>query len=741
MPPKKKTPKREEVLVPAMVEEQGITETLITNFMPYAMSVIVSRAIPEIDGLKPSHRKLLYTMYKMNLLRGQRTKSANVVGQTMKLNPHGDQAIYDTLVRLSRGNGALLHPLIDSKGNFGKCYSRDMAYAAPRYTEVKLDAITAELFRDIDQEAVDFVPNYDNTMTEPVLLPTAFPNILVNANQGIAVSMASTLCSFNLSEICRTTVELIRNPNHDILTTLLAPDFPTGGELIYNRAQLEQIYETGRGSFRIRARWRHEKQGNLIEIYEIPYTTTVEAIMDKTAELIKSGRIREIADMRDETDLNGLKIAIDLKRGVDAEKLMQKLFKMTPLEDSFSCNFNILIAGTPMVLGVRRILEEWTAWRTECIRRRVHYDLRRKRDRLHLLKGLGKILLDIDRAIAIIRETEEESEVVPNLMIGFGIDEIQAEFVAEIRLRNINRQYILKRVEETSSLEADIASLEELAGSKTKLRNVIIKELGEISKNYGAARRTLIIEEGEQVLTEDEDTTPDYPVHLFLSREGYFKKITPQSLRMSGEQKLKEGDTVAQTFEARNAEEIIFLTNQAQAYKTRLSEFEDAKASVLGEYIPVKLGMEEGELPVFAFLPGDYGGSLIYAFENGKVARVAANTFETKTNRRRLTSAYSDKSPLVAAFHIREDTEIALYSSAGRMLLVNTAMLTPKTTRDTIGVAVVSLKAGYKVEDAKRAADVTLADPKRYRSRTLPATGAKLLPADQPEQQLTLGLE
>ena len=742
MPPKKKkTSQREENQIPALVDEQGITETLITNYMPYAMSVIVSRAIPEIDGFKPSHRKLLYTMYKMNLLHGQRTKSANVVGQTMKLNPHGDQAIYDTLVRLTRGNGTLLHPLIDSKGNFGKCYSRDMAYAAPRYTEVKLDAITAEVFRDIDQEAVDFIPNYDNTMTEPTLLPTAFPNILVNANQGIAVGMASTLCSFNLAEVCRTTIELIRNPQHDILTTLVAPDFPTGGELLYNRAQLAQIYETGRGSFRIRARWKYEKDGNLIEIYEVPYTTTVEAIMDKTAELIKAGRIREIADMRDETDLNGLKLAIDLKRGVDPEKLMQKLFRLTPLEDSFSCNFNILIAGTPMVLGVRRILEEWTAWRTECIRRRVHFDLRRKRERLHLLQGLGKILLDIDRAIAIIRETEEESEVVPNLMIGFGIDEVQAEFVAEIRLRNINRQYILKRVEETSSLEAEIASLEALVGSKTKLRHVIIKELNEIAKKYGVPRRTVVVEEDEKTTFQEDDTTPDYPVNLFLSREGYFKKITPQSLRMSSEQKLKEGDAIAQTFEARNTEEIIFLTNRAQAYKTRLSEFDDMKASVLGEYVAAKLNMEDGEFPVYAFLPGDYSGTLLYVFENGKVARIAANTFETKTNRRRLTAAYSNKSPLVATFHLKEETEIALYSSAGRMLLLNTAMLAPKATRDTIGVAVMSLKAGQKVESASLLAELHLAEPKRYRSRTLPAAGAKLAPSDLPEQQLTLGIE
>ncbi|MBE6935739.1 MAG: topoisomerase IV [Ruminococcaceae bacterium] len=744
MPPKKKDPKAPkrgaEEMIPAMIDEQGITETLTTNFMPYAISVIVSRAIPEIDGFKPSHRKLLYTMYKMNLLHGQRTKSANVVGQTMKLNPHGDQAIYDTLVRLARGNGALLHPLVDSKGNFGKCYSRDMAYAAPRYTEVKLEAITAELFRDIDQDAVDFVPNYDNTMQEPTLLPTAFPNVIVNANQGIAVGMASTLCSFNLAEVCRTTVELIRNPRHDILSTLTAPDFPTGGELIYNRAQLEQIYETGRGSFRVRARWRYEKQGNLIEIFEIPYTTTVEAIMDRTAELIKAGRVKEIADMRDETDLNGLKLTIDLKRGVDAERLMQKLFKLTPLEDSFSCNFNILIAGTPMVLGVRQILEEWTAWRTECIRRRVFFDLGKKKDRLHLLRGLSKILLDIDRAIAIIRETEEESEVIPNLMIGFGIDERQAEFVAEIRLRNINRQYILKRVDETSSLEKEIEELEALVASKAKLRNVIIRELNEIAKKYGEPRRTQIIEESETQDFEEEDAAPDYPVHVFLSREGYFKKVTPQSLRMSGEHKWKEGDALAQTFEARNAEEIIFLTNRAQAYKTRLSEFEDMKISALGKYVPNELGMDEGEVPVYAFLPGDYTGHLIYLFENGKAARVAAATFETKTNRRRLTSAYSDKSPLVGVYHIREDLEIGLFTSAGRLLLLNTAMLTPKTTRDTIGVAVMTLKPNQTVTATKPLAELTLADPKRYRSRTLPAAGMKLAAGDQFEQQLTLEL-
>ena len=743
MPPRKKkdAPKREEVLVPAMIDEQGITETLTTNFMPYAMSIIVSRAIPEIDGFKPSHRKLLYTMYKMNLLHGQRTKSANVVGQTMRLNPHGDQAIYDTLVRLSRGNGALLHPLIDSKGNFGKCYSRDMAYAAPRYTEVKLDAITAELFRDIDQDAVDFVPNYDNTMQEPTLLPTAFPNILVNANQGIAAGMASALCSFNLSEVCRTTVELIRNPRHDVITTLTAPDFPTGGELIYNRAQLDQIYETGRGSFRVRARWKYEKNGNLIEIYEIPYTTTVEAIMDKTAELIKAGRVREIADMRDETDLSGLKLAIDLKRGTDPEKLMQKLYKLTPLEDSFSCNFNILIAGTPMVLGIREILTEWVAWRTECIRRRYYHDLQRKRERLHLLQGLSKILLDIDRAIAIIRETEEESEVIPNLMIGFGIDEAQAEFVAEIRLRNINREYILKRVDETASLEKEIASLEELIGSRKKLHDVIIRELKEIDKKYGQPRCTMIVEESESAPVIEENTTPDYAVNIFFTREGYFKKITPQSLRMSGEHKLKEGDEILQSFEARNTDELIFLTNQGQAYKSRAADFEDSKTSVLGDYVPAKLGMDEGEIPVFVFVPGDYSGGLLYVFENGKAARISVNTFETKTNRRRLTAAYNTKSPLVGAFHFKEDMEVALYSSAGRMLLLNTAVLTPKTTRDTIGVAVMTLKNGQRVEQAKLLSALTIADPKRYRSRTLPAAGAKLAPADQPEQQLTLGLE
>ena len=741
MPPKKKK-KNEVELVQAIIDEQGITETLTTNYMPYAMSVIVSRAIPEIDGFKPSHRKLLYTMYTMGLLRGKLTKSANIVGQTMKLNPHGDAAIYETMIRLSVGNGALLHPFVESKGNFGKCYSRDMAYAASRYTEAKLAPFAEEIFRDIDADPVDFVPNYDNTLTEPTLLPTSFPNILVNPNQGIAVGMASSFCGFNLKEVCETTIELIRNPKHDLLSTLTAPDFPTGGELIFNREAMEKIYETGRGSFRVRAKWRYEQKGNLVEIYEIPYTTSVEAIMDKAAELIKAGRIREIADMRDETDLSGLKITIDLKRGVDADKFMQKMFRLTPLEDSFSCNFNVLVAGAPVVLGVRELLNEWVDWRTESIRRKTKYDLARKSERLHLLKGLSKILLDIDKAISIIRNTEEESEVIPNLMIGFGIDEVQAEFVAEIRLRNINKEYILKRISEVEALEKEIADLKELAGSEKRLRNVIIKDLQAIIKKYAQERRTTIVEETQVAEDAQElEQVPDYPVHLFISREGYFKKITPQSLRMSGEQKLKEGDAMAQHLEGNNSDELVLLTNLAQAYKTRLSEFEDTKASVLGDYLPAKLGMDEGEYPVFAFLPGDYAGSLVYIFENGKAARISQNLFETKTNRKRLTNAYSDKSPLVAAFAIREETELALYTSQDRMLVLNTAMLTPKSTRDTIGVNVVTLKGTHKVEYACLLSQSGITDAKRYRTKSIPAAGAKLLPGDARDRQLELEFE
>jgi len=720
---------------PIIIDEQPITETLTTNFMPYAMSVIVSRAIPEIDGLKPAHRKLLYTMYKMGLLSGARTKSANVVGQTMRLNPHGDAAIYETMVRLARGNGALLHPLVDSKGNFGKVYSRDMAYAAARYTEVKLEGIMQEFFRDIDQEAVDFSPNYDNTMKEPNLLPTAFPHILVNPNQGIAVGMTSLICSFNLAEVCTTTAALIKNPDHDILSTLIAPDFPTGGLLLYDREELQRIYDTGRGTFKVRA--RYQVVDGRIEITELPYTTTVEAVMDKCAELIKLGKLREVSDIRDETDLNGLKLTFDLKRGVDGDKLMQKLYKMTTLEDSFGCNFNILIGGYPKVMGIGEILEEWTAWRTECVKRRLFFDLTKKKERLHLLQGLGKILLDIDRAISIIRETESESEVVPNLMIGFGIDEIQAEFVAEIKLRNINRAYILNRLDETKDLEAEIAKLEETIGSKTKLRSVIVSELNAISKKYAQPRRTEIIETGEIETFDEEEEVRDYAVNLFVTKEGYIKKITPQSLRMASEQKLKEGDGILFSAETMNNAEFIILTNQAQAYKAKCAEFEDSKASVLGDYLPQKLGMEEGELPVFVFLPGDYSGSLFFVFENGKCARVPAKSYETKTNRRRLLGAYCDKSPLVAAFHFTEDIELALCSTANRLLLLSTAMVAPKASRDTQGVNCMTLTGKHKVERAVTLSDAHIANPKRYRMKSLPAAGAIVKEEDMGQLSLS----
>ena len=630
------------------VVEQDISDTLRQNFMPYAMSVILSRAIPEIDGFKPSHRKLLYTMYKMGLLNGGRTKSANIVGQTMRLNPHGDAAIYETMVRLARGYEALLHPFVDSKGNFGKVYSRDMAYAASRYTEAKLDPICQELFRDIDADTVDFIDNYDNSMLEPTLLPTTFPNVLVSANMGIAVGMASNICGFNLREVCQTAIARIKNPECDLLETLPAPDFPTGGEILYDPKEMRQIYETGRGSFRVRAKWRYVKEGNLIEIYEIPYTTATEPIIDKVSELIKAGKIREIADMRDETDLNGLKLTIDLKRGVDPDKLMQKLFRSTPLMDSFSCNFNILIEGMPKVLGVGEILEEWTAWRSQCVRRRVYFQLQKKKDKLHLLQGLGKILLDIDKAIAIIRETEQEQDVVPNLMTGFGIDEIQAEYVAEIKLRNINKEYILKRIQETASLEAEIEDLQKTLDSEARIRKLIVSELEQVSKKFGTDRKTTLIHESDVPAADEEDETPDYPVHLFLSREGYFKKITPQSLRMSGEQKFKEGDGLLAAYETTNRAELLVFTDKCQVYKAKCAEFEDSKASVLGDYLPAKLSMDEGETVVAVCLPGDYSGNILFVYENGKVAKIAASSYDTKTNRRRLTGAYCDKSPLKA---------------------------------------------------------------------------------------------
>ena len=723
----------------AAVVEQPITDTLELNYMPYAMSVIVSRAIPEIDGFKPSHRKLLYTMYKMGLLTGARTKSANIVGQTMRLNPHGDAAIYDTMVRLSRGYGALLTPFVDSKGNFGKSYSRDMSCAAPRYTEAKLTAICAELFRDIDSDTVDFVDNYDSTMKEPTLLPTTFPNILVSANSGIAVGMASQFCGFNLKEVCETTAAYLKNPDCDLTETLLAPDFPTGGELICDSAALREIYDTGRGSVRVRAKYRYVKEENLIEIYEIPYSTTVEAILDKVAELIKAGRAKEIADMRDETDLSGLKLAIDLKRGTDPDKLMTKLYKLTPLEDAFACNFNVLIAGTPKVLGVRQILEEWTAWRTESVRRRVYFVLKKKQDKLHLLKGLKRILLDIDKAIRIIRETEEESEVIPNLMIGFGIDQIQAEYVAEIKLRNINKEYILKRVNETAALQDEIADLEDTLNDPRRVKKLIVEELNAVAKKYGEPRRTSIVYGHEIEVYQEEEETEAYPVHLFLSREGYFKKITPQSLRMSGEQKFKEGDGLRQSFETVSNAEIMFFTDQCQVYKTRLSEFDDTKASVLGDYLPAKLGMDAGENVIYAVLPGaDYTGALLFFFENGKAARVDLTAYKTTSNRRKLTGAYSDKSPLKCILRIDQDREVAVYSTEPRCLIFHTALLSPKTTRSTQGVAVMTLKPKYRLDTAAYLDQTPIANQSRYRVRAVPAAGALLRQEDTEERQIGL---
>ena len=723
----------------AEVLEQPITETLELNYMPYAMSVIVSRAIPEIDGFKPSHRKLLYTMYDMGLLTKARTKSANVVGATMKLNPHGDAAIYDTMVRLSRGYGALLHPFVDSKGNFGKVYSRDMAWAASRYTEVKLDTICGELFRDIDQDTVDFVDNYDGKLKEPALLPTTFPNVLVSANQGIAVGMASNLCGFNLGEVCDTTIAFLKNPDHDILSTLKAPDLPTGGELIYDAAALGEIYRTGRGSFKVRAKWRYLKSENLIEVYEIPYSTTSEAIMDKVSELVKAGKIKEIADMRDETDLTGLKLAIDLKRGTDPDKLMSKLFRMTPLMDSQSCNFNVLIAGMPRVMGVREILEEWTAWRADSVRRRVYFNMKKKQDKLHLLQGLRRILPDIDRAIQIIRETEEDAEVVPNLMIGFGIDQVQAEYVADIRLRNINKEYILKRTQEVDSLEAEIEDLQATVNDPKRIRKIIIGELTEVRKKYAVPRRTDILYEYEAENAQgEEDDTPDYPVHLFLSREGYLKKITPQSLRMASDQKYKEGDGPFLYWEGNNRDELLVFTDRQQCYKTRLSEFDDSKASVLGDYLPTKLGMDGEERVLWACIPGDYSGQLLFCFENGKTARVELSAYQTQTRRKKLTGAYSDKSPLVTAFLLREELELALYSSDGRCMVFHTAVLAPKTTRTTQGVNVMALKPKRTVTQVLPLAETAIVNAARYRARSLPVAGAILREEDRGEKQLSL---
>ena len=720
------------------VVEQHITDTLEVNYMPYAMSVIMSRAIPEIDGFKPSHRKLLYTMYKMGLLQGGTIKSANIVGRTMQLNPHGDAAIYETMIRLARGNESLLHPYVESKGNFGKSYSKNMQYAASRYTEAKLAPISAELFRDIDKDTVDFVPNYDNTMTEPTLLPVTFPSVLVNANMGIAVGMASNICSFNLKEICDTTVALIKDPDADITETLKAPDFIGGGQILYDEDKMNEIFRTGRGSFKIRAKYSYDKKNNCIDIYEIPATTTTEAIIDKIVELAKGGKAKEISDIRDETDKKGLKITIDLKRGTDADKLMKKLYKMTPLEDSFGCNFNVLIAGTPTVLGVRELLLEWIAFRTECVNRRVFFDLSKAKDRLHLLEGLQKILLDIDKAIRIIRSTDEESEVVPNLMIGFGIDKIQADYVAEIKLRHLNREYILKKTEDIEKLRAEIEDMEDILASRSRVKKIIVNELSDVVKNYDKPRRSEIIYTSDIVdESEPDEEIPNYPVTLFFTKEGYFKKITPQSLRMSGEQKLKENDEIIETVEAANNTELLFFTDKCRVYKAKAADFDDSKASVLGDYVASKLEMEPDENAVYMAVTTDYKGFMLFFFENGKLAKIDLSAYETKTNRKKLIKAYCEKFPVVNMFCVTEDKEYVMKSTSGRILLLNTGAIAVKTTKDSMGVSVMTLKKGHRVSSVKEYTDGEFVKPARYRTRTLPAAGATLS-ADDVGEQLTL---
>lgn len=720
------------------VVEQHITDTLEVNYMPYAMSVIMSRAIPEIDGFKPSHRKLLYTMYKMGLLQGGTIKSANIVGRTMQLNPHGDAAIYETMIRLARGNESLLHPYVESKGNFGKSYSKNMQYAASRYTEAKLAPISAELFRDIDKDTVDFVPNYDNTMTEPTLLPVTFPSVLVNANMGIAVGMASNICSFNLKEICDTTVALIRDPDADITETLKAPDFIGGGQILYDEDKMNEIFRTGRGSFKIRAKYSYDKKNNCIDIYEIPATTTTEAIIDKIVELAKGGKAKEISDIRDETDKKGLKITIDLKRGTDADKLMKKLYKMTPLEDSFGCNFNVLIAGTPRVLGVRELLLEWIAFRTECVNRRVFFDLSKAKDRLHLLEGLQKILLDIDKAIRIIRSTDEESEVVPNLMIGFGIDKIQADYVAEIKLRHLNREYILKKTEDIEKLRAEIEDMEDILASRSRVKKIIVNELSDVVKNYDKPRRSEIIYTSDiDDESEPDEEIPNYPVTLFFTKEGYFKKITPQSLRMSGEQKLKENDEIIETVEAANNTELLFFTDKCRVYKAKAADFDDSKASVLGDYVASKLEMEPDENAVYMAVTTDYKGFMLFFFENGKLAKIDLSAYETKTNRKKLIKAYCEKFPVVNMFCVTEDKEYVMKSTSGRILLLNTGAIAVKTTKDSMGVSVMTLKKGHRVSSVKEYTDGEFVKPARYRTRTLPAAGATLS-ADDVGEQLTL---
>lgn len=716
------------------VVDQKIVDTIENNFMPYAMSVIMSRAIPEIDGFKPSHRKILYMMYKMGLLTGARAKSAKIVGQVMQLNPHGDAAIYDTMVRLSKGYEALLHPYVDSKGNFGKVFSRDMMWAASRYTEAKLEKICAELFADIDKDTVDMVDNFDNSMKEPALLPVTFPSVLVNANTGIAVGMASSICSFNLEEVCKTTIELLRDPKFDVSETLKAPDFAGGGLLVFDKAAMDEIYNTGRGSFKVRARYSFDKSNSCIEITEIPPTTTSEAIIDKVIEKVKAGSLREISDIRDETDLSGLKITIDVKRGTDPDKLMKKLYASTPLQDSFSCNFNVLINGMPRVLGVRELLGEWIEFRSGCVRRRTAFDLKRATDRLHLLRGLEKILLDIDKAISIIRNTEEESEVVPNLMIGFRIDKIQAEYVAEIKLRHLNKEYILKRLQDIDRLEEAIKDLNDILENPKRIKQIIIYELKEVVKKYAKPRKTEIIYSVELEEETVEPDIPEYPVTVFFTKGGYFKKITPLSLRMSGTQKLKDGDEIAQTVETTNSSELLFFTNKCQVYKSRAYDFDDTKASVLGDYVAAKLEMEEGELPVYMAVTSDYSGYMMFFFENGKAAKVSLDAYRTVTKRKKLIKAFSDKSPVAAVMQLAADEEIVVISSAGRHLLLNTAVILPKTTKDTIGVGVMTLKKGQRLMNARKYREGEFAKAYRYRAKNLPAAGALLSSEDEAEQ-------
>lgn len=721
-----------------LFRSENITETLEKNYMPYAMSVIVSRAIPEIDGFKPAHRKVLYTMYKMGLLNGAKKKSATIVGETMKLNPHGDASIYETLVRLSRGNGALLYPLIDSKGNFGKTFSRDMAYAASRYTEAKLENICSEIFMDIDKDTVDFVDNYDGTLKEPLLLPTTFPNILANPNQGIAVGMASCICSFNLGELCDTTIELIKNPDHFILSTLLAPDFSTGGQLIYNRDDMEKIYKTGRGSFKVRSKYAYDKKQNCIDITEIPYTTTIEAIIDKVVELVKAGKCKEITDIRDETGLNGLKITIDLKRGADPEKLMQFLFKSTPLEDTFSCNFNILIAGTPRVMGVGEILNEWTYFRRDCIKRKLYYDLQKKKDKLHLLKGLKKILLDIDKAVEIIRKTEKDDEVITNLMIGFKIDDIQANYIAEIKLRHLNKEYILNRIEEIENLQKEIEEIEDTLNNPKKIDKIIIKDLENVKKKYSSERKTKILYDVEEITIDPEEEIDDYQCNLFFTKEGYFKKITPQSLRMSGAHKLKENDEIIQHIECKNTAQLLFFSDKYQVYKSKANDFSDTKTSVMGDYIPTSLEFDKDENAIYMVSTYDYSGYMLFFFENGKAAKVPLKSYETKTNRKKLINAYSNKNPLVKMLYISDDCDIVLTSTNGKILIINTGLISPKSSKDTQGVNVMTQKGKNFLHDVEIYKEGMFENPDHYKTANIPSIGKFKRKVDDEKEQLSL---